>query len=226
MKEENSEAIVLRSFDYQEHQRIITLFTPDSGLIQLIVKGINQKNLHLFSLTTVFCRGHYHFIRGRSDLYRYLDGSCLELLPLRDNLIHLRAAASITKALLHSQLPGKPSPRLYALTLAYLKQIPLFDDPAPLVVSYQLKLLKHDGLTHLRAPCSLCANEASHLNKGQALCLSHAVPDSFFFTHHEWSTLIELQDSRQFESLKQVAIGPHLQEKIENYFSNRIRQFV
>ncbi len=225
MKEENSEAIVLRSFDYQEHQRILTLFTPESGILQLIVKGLNQKNLHLFALTTVFCIGHYHFAHGRSDLYRYLDGTCLELLPLRENLRHLQAGAAIAKALLHSQMPGKPSPRLYALTLAYLKQIPHFENPAPLVSSYQLKLLKHDGLTHIRLPCSLCAMEASHLNRGQTFCYSHALPDSFFFTQSEWSALIELQDARQFEPLKQIALEPLLQEKIDHYFSNRIRQY-
>jgi DNA repair protein RecO (recombination protein O) len=224
MKEENLSGIVLRSFDYQDNQRIITLFTPDSGLIQLIVKGVSQKNLHLFSLTTVFTVGQYHFTRGRTDLYRYLDGTHLEFIPLRENLVHLKAAGAITKALLTSQLPGKTAPRLYQLTLAYLKQIPLFTDPLPLVLSFQLKLLKHDGLTHLKGPCSLCANEVTHLNKGQAFCYSHAGPSSYFFTQHEWDILLKLQDARQFQPLEQLNIEQILQEKINNYFFNRLQQ--
>lgn len=226
MKEEKTEGIVLRSFDYQEHERIITLFTAQMGLITLIVKGINKKNSHLFTLTTPFCLGEYVFTRGRSDLYKYLDGTYLDYLPLRENLIHLRAAIAITKALCNSQLPGKAAPKLYALTMTYLRQIPLFTDPAPLIASYHLKLLKHDGLTHLRIPCSHCAQESSHIHKGESLCYRHAVSnESFFFTKDEWEILMGLQDTRQFKDLQLLPVGPLLQEKIENYFLNRINQY-
>lgn len=226
MKEEKTTAIVLRSFDYKEHQRIITIFTSEMGLINLIVKGINTKNSYLFSLTTPFTVGEYHFSKGRSELYQYLDGTHLETLPLRENLVHLRAASTIIKAVLASQLPGKPSPKLYLLTLTYLKQIPLFSDPAPLVASYHLKLLKHDGLTRLSAPCSLCAREPTHIHTGEAFCYTHASEkESFFFTKGEWTLLMGLQDSRKFDLLQQLSVGELLQEKIESYFLNRIKQY-
>ena len=77
MHEEKTEGIVLRSQDYKERHRIITLFTP-LGLISLIVKGISRKNSHLLTLTTPFSHGEYIYRQGRSDLFRFHDGAVLD----------------------------------------------------------------------------------------------------------------------------------------------------
>ncbi len=144
---EKTEGIVLRSLDYKERERIVTLFTKEAGLISLIIKGLSKKNFHLLSLSTPFCCAEFIYTKGRSDLYRFQDGSLLEGYPLlRTKWNHLKTAASLTQNILHSQLPGKSAPLLYALFNTCLKQIAHFEDPAPLVASFTLKLLAHEGL--------------------------------------------------------------------------------
>lgn len=195
--EETHEGIVLRSIDFKDRQKIITLYTPARGLISLIVKGINRKKSHLLTLTSPFTVAEYHFSIRRSELYNFVDGTPLFTnQSLRGHLPQLLGASTFAKALLASQLPGKPSSRLYQLTLAYLKYLPLFEDPAPLTSSYHLKLLKHDG----------------HLNP------SHPeIP----FTHSEWEAMLPLLHARSIKQLE-IAIPLELHHKIEKYFYKKI----
>ena len=91
-----------------------------------------------------------------------------EHLILRNKLSSLQAAGQLAQAILHSQLPGKPTPQLYLLFRAYFKQIHAFEDPANLIVSFKLKLLKHEGLMALSPTCSLCDAPALYLLDGKA----------------------------------------------------------
>jgi DNA repair protein RecO len=145
MKEERTEGVVLKAVLHKDQERIITIFTHDHGLMSLIVKRIQGRMM----LTTPLCRAEFIYTKGRSDLYRLQDGSVIDsFLELRNHLHHLQAAGELAQAILHSQLPGKSSPKLYALLCAYLKNISLFPDPLPLTLSFRLKLLSHDGLLH------------------------------------------------------------------------------
>ena len=106
--EEKHEGLVLRSLDYKDRQKIITLFTPTLGLISLIVKGITRKKTHLLTLTSPFTQGEYLFTIHRSDLYPFRDGTPLHTHHfLREQLSHIQAATTFAKALLSSQPPSK-----------------------------------------------------------------------------------------------------------------------
>ncbi|NGX47132.1 MAG: DNA repair protein RecO [Chlamydiae bacterium] len=196
--EEKHEGLVLRSIDYKDRQKIITLFTPTRGLISLIVKGITRKKSHLLTLTSPFTKAEYHFSIRRSELYTFRDGTPLKTHHnLRQNLRHLQSATTLIKALLTSQLPGKPAPKLYNLTLTYLKHLPTFADPTSLTASFLLKLLKHDG--HLSA--------------------THREPP---FTSSEWEELLPLLSARTISSLQKHTTHPNLHQQIETLFHQKI----
>ena len=117
MKEEKTEAIVLRCLDYKDKQRIITAFSKDNGLMSLIVKGISYQRL---AATTPFYQMELLYFKGRSDLYHFVDASILEShLFLRTQFDHLQTAGALALALLHSQMPGTPSKDLYTLFILY-----------------------------------------------------------------------------------------------------------
>jgi DNA repair protein RecO (recombination protein O) len=144
---EKVEGVVLRSFPYREREHILTLFTLEKGFITLIIKALSKKNTHLFGLTHLFCRGEFLYIKKNSDLYRFSDGTVLNPhLFLRQEWRHLETASKLAKPLLHSQFPGKPAPGLYALFLAYLQQIPFFQETSGFLGSFYLKLLHHEGI--------------------------------------------------------------------------------
>lgn len=219
MNQEKTEGIVLRSFDYKERGRIITIFSFEYGLIDLVATSLSKKKSYLLSLTSPFSQGEFIFTRGKSTLYRFQDGTLINPhAALRQKLSSLNAASQMIQAVLLSQLPCKPAQPLYQTLLSYLKKVALFDDPSPLIASFYLKLLKHEGLLHLQKRCAYCDQPATGLSDGASTCLTHQGSDSIFFSSEEWKDLFILSEARQFQLLKQLSISNHLLEKIEGYF--------
>lgn len=193
---EKSEGIVLRSIDYQDKQKIITLFTPEAGLMSLFMRRISPRNLALLSLATPFSQAEFHYTKGRSDLYGFRDGTLIEgNLHLRGSLSHLQTAGELVQTILLSQLPGKPAPALYALLTTYIKHIPQFEDPSPLIASFYLKVLHHEGL----------------------LCLETE-------TLPEIDLLKELLHSKSFHLLKSLPLPKDTLHRTKKHFLSKIKQ--
>lgn len=221
MKEEKTEGIVLRSFDYKERGRIITLFSSDYGVIDLVASTLSRKKSYLLSLTSPCSQGEFLFTRGKSTLFRFKDGTLINPhVPLRQKLSSLNAASQMLQAILASQLPCKPAQDLYQMLLSYLKKIAQFEDPSPLIASFYLKLLKHEGLLLLQKHCTYCDQPASGLTEGASTCFTHKMSHSLPFTSEEWEKLFLLSEARQFQILKQLCISPTFLEKIESYFKS------
>jgi len=200
MQLEKTEGITLRSMEYKERERILTLFTEEKGVISLILKGISRSRPHLLALSTPFCIADFHTLKGSSDLYRLHDATLKESLPeLRRSFAHLSAAGEMVKNLLLSQMPEKRAPLLYRLLKSYLFRLPSFTDPTPVEVSFTLKLLLHEGL----------------------LSLSCAPP---LFTSEEWSRLAPLACAARFSSLPAAPINPLLQDKIRTHFRETLQR--
>ncbi|HEY2811630.1 MAG TPA: DNA repair protein RecO [Rhabdochlamydiaceae bacterium] len=223
MHDEKTEGIVLRSLDYKDSQRIITVFTP-LGLLSLIVKGLHARNTQLLTLTTPFCEGEFLFKRGRSELLKLVDGTVLDPhLSLRQRLSSLETASHLNKAILASQLAGKISWDLYQLFRIFLKQIPSFELPAALLASFQLKLLTHEGLLFLSQQCNRCPEKsAQFLSKGESLCQAHSLEEGFSFSPEEWICLIQLQQAREFSALRALDLPLPLLQKISLLFHYRL----
>ncbi len=224
MKQEKTEGIVLRSFDYKERGRIITVFSSDYGMIDLVASSLSKKKSYLLSLTSPFSQGEFIFTRGKSTLYRFQDGTLINPhAVLRQKLSSLNAASQLIQAIILSQLPGKPALALYQMLLSYLKKAALFEDPSPLIASFYLKLLKHEGLLHLQKKCAYCDQLAHGLNQGASVCSTHQSNDSLMVTSEEWNHLFILSEARQFPVLHHISVPLSLLEKIEHYFKNSLQ---
>ncbi len=222
MHQVESEGLVLRTVEYKSRQRIITLFTKDHGLASLIVKKISRKKPDLLSLTTPFSVGEFQYTISRSELYSLQDGTLKNAnLALRKSLGHLKAAGQLINALLVSQLPGKSSPLLYQLTVSYLEQIPLFENPSLLTASFLLKLLKYEGFLFHQRRCAHCLSFPTYLSFGEPLCNSHAPPSAQKMDEEEWNCFFSLLEITRFSLLKQLFLKQELNEKIFCSFRQR-----
>ncbi len=219
MKQERCEGIVLRSIDFKERQKIVTVFTREKGLLSVIIKGISYKKSHLVALSSLFCEGEFIFRRTRGDIGVFLDGSIIEeSLFLREDYTYLQTAGSLAKAVLHSQMPQKPAPLLFELLKAYIKQIKNID-PHLLLASYYLKLLQHEGLFNWNSTCSICQKSpANFLENGDNLCSEHASMNARSFSKEEAELVGKLSSLRKFGELAEVKASFDFYKKIENYF--------
>jgi DNA repair protein RecO (recombination protein O) len=195
MAEEKVEGIVLRSTIYKETHRIITLFTPEAGLISLMVKGV--KTPERMVLLTPFSQIEVFFRKKLSDLYLLKDGSLIaDHLFLREKWVYLETAGKMGQMILHSQMPGKPAPLLYALFLACLKQLPQFEEPASLLLLFSLKLLTHEGI----------------------LSLDDRAAFPIPLSSREWDMMMEIAQSKSFKGLhKRKGLTPLLQQLEKNF---------
>ncbi len=145
MTEEHVEGIVLRVTPYKDRHRIVTLFTSQAGMISLLAKKVSTPEK--MALLSPFSRIEALYFKKQSDLCLLKDGTLIDgHLFLRDKWSYLETAGKMAQILLHSQLPGKSSPLLYALFKMCLKQLPQFEDPSSLLLFFYLKLLTHEGI--------------------------------------------------------------------------------
>jgi DNA repair protein RecO (recombination protein O) len=192
---ERVEGIVLRSTIYKETHRIVTLFTSEAGLISLMVKGV--KTPERMVLLTPFSQIEVFFRKKLSDLYLLKDGSLItDNLFLREKWDYLETAGKMGQMILHSQMPGKPAPLLYALFLACLKQMPKFEEPAPLLLLFYLKLMTHEGI----------------------LSLDDRAAFPIPLSSEDWNMMMEMAQSKSFKGLhKRKGLTPLLQQFEKNF---------
>ena len=106
MSERREEGIVLKSTPFKDADRIVTVFTPNQGVLSFIVKRLSKNRPAMVNLTTPLCRGEFIFKTGRSQLHRFIDGTILDLhLPLRQSYERLDYGAKMLSAILTSQMP-------------------------------------------------------------------------------------------------------------------------
>lgn len=224
MSEKQSEGIVLKSIPYKDSDRILSVFTPDRGVISLYVGRISKSRPAMVNLTTPLCRAEFIFRKGRSDLHRFVDGTILDLnLKLRRSYQQLEYAGKMLNAILTSQMPGKSAPALYVLLTNYLKRLSDFPRLDALWASFQLKLLKHEGLLSIETACNKCQQKkASHIVEGESRCTSCASEQSYPFGKDEWRTLLQLFEAKQFDSFKDLKIDPILMQGIEALYHSRM----
>lgn len=223
MDEKRVEGIVLKATPFKEADRILNLFTKEGGVISLYVRRLSKNKPALVNLTTPLCRAEFVFSKGRSDLYRFIDGTIIDMhLELRRSYKHLEVAGKMLQAIASSQMPGKASPELYALLATYLKHLPNFSDANSLWSSFMLKLLKYEGLLALDTKCNLCGKSASRIVEGESRCVGCADGYSFPFAHEEWETLITLFHAKQFDQIQGLTLEPPFLQTIEALYQSQI----
>ena len=195
-------AIVLRSIPFKDHQKIVTVFSKELGMISMIVKGLSSKKLFKLPFCESFCEVELVLSKKQGDLFTFHEGSIINLhLPLRDQLSQLYTASSMAKAILESQLPEKPAPLLYALFSICLHQVPIFFCQNTLLACFYLKILKHEGIF------SLCSEETTE----QAL------------SEQEKNNLTNISNIQNFSILKKMKTSSEELKKLERIFIMQIK---
>lgn len=219
---ETIEGIILRTLPFEDFHRIATLFTADMGITKFFIRDANhpQKRMQL-SFLQPFSKVELVYQKGKGDLNYYQDGS---LLQLPGTAPHgpgeLFGANALAQALLMTQLPHKPSQKLYTLFDIYLQTLFATGLSLHLVSSFYLKLLSHEGLIRLKESCSSCHAPLSDafFSDGEFYCRSHTSSHSLQFTEGEKEQLIILGESRSLREIVYLNLNEKLPIKIKSLF--------
>jgi DNA repair protein RecO (recombination protein O) len=204
-----AEGITLKAINFKEYDRILTLYTKESGLIKLIVKGARRPRNANRILTEPLVEGEFIYSTGKSELYRFHDGTLLKThLSLRKQEHTLTAACEITKKILATQFPGRVTQPLYLLYRYCLEHLPHLSPTATaaLTTAFYLKLLHFEGLLHPTPSCVTChvvLSGKQMLRRG-SYCLEHAPLGASEFSRDEIHLLVELMTNRDLDRLEGV----------------------
>lgn len=195
MQTVRTEGIILQALKFQDFDQIVTLFTPNDGILKFMVKGALNPKQGKAALTMPLSRAEFIYSQGKSELYSCREISMLNShLAVRDNILTLEASFDILTAIRYTQLPHKPAPDLYKLLLIYLEKMTLVADPKVLSASFRLKTLRHEGLLNLEFDES--------------------------FTDQEKEILEFLATCRSFAPFAALNIPPSLCQKVRRLFEN------
>ena len=145
-----TEAVILRSRKQGDTSKIVSLYTRDYGLVDVIAKGAREmKSKFGSSLEPFTCSKVTFYKKEGRDLYLLSNAeTALPLRNLQSDLDHIEAATKVVELLLRSQHHEECHPELYTLVKETLTVISDCEDSAgvwPVLFAYYLQYISFAG---------------------------------------------------------------------------------
>ncbi|MBO2943250.1 DNA repair protein RecO [Paenibacillus sp. F411] len=155
-----AEGIVIRSMDYGEGNKIITLCTEVAGKVGVLVRGAKKVKSRHAALTQLFTYGEYVYFRNGTGLATLNAGELIESHhKLRADLIKA-AYSSYACELLDRVLQDDETGAFWFHQLkACLSALEEDKDPQVILNLYEMKILQAAGYGPELSVCISCGNE-------------------------------------------------------------------
>ncbi|QOY36178.1 DNA repair protein RecO [Anaerobacillus isosaccharinicus] len=168
------EGIVIRTTDYGEANKILTLYTRELGKIGVMARGAKRPKSRLSSISQLFTHGQYVF-QKTSGLGVLNQGEMIQSFrDLREDLFLTAYGAYIVELLDKLTEQYEINPYLYELLFQTLKYIDEGLDYEVLTRIFEVKMLKVAGIGLYVDGCSHCgATEGEYsfsVKEGGFLC--------------------------------------------------------
>jgi len=151
--------VVLRTVDYGESDRVVTLFTAERGKVAAFARGARASRrrfggaLELFTLVLLEARE-----RARTDLIDLESAAVVRAFPaIRGDLTRIACAAYACDLARSLVREGEPHPELLGLLLDYLARLDGSKARPTVLRAYELKALEAVGLMPRLSSCAACS---------------------------------------------------------------------
>lgn len=151
----HADALVIRSKQFGESDRVLTLFSRKLGKLQAVAKGVRKPKSRQRAGAQLFTYGDFLIHRGKT-LDTVSQCSPKESFPhLWNDLDRSFAATGIAELLDVSTIPAQPNSELFTLTLTCLFLLEQFD-PTLVLSAYALRLMELLGYRPRLEECVEC----------------------------------------------------------------------
>ena len=170
--------LVLRHADYGDYDRMVTLFTPESGRLDAVARGCRRAKSPLVNAVEPFTSGIYQIYsrRGRMSIDQCeIKESFYPLRADYDRLVH---GAYWLKLLDAAVVPDVPAEALFLISLKALAHLCYSDfPPAMLTMAFEMHLMAQLGFSPRMDACVRCGRPIAgdarfDASLGGAVCLS------------------------------------------------------
>lgn len=141
-----TDAIVLRSIDYKDNDKILTLFTPDMGKITAGIKGVKKPKAKLAFSGQPFCFAEY-ILAERGGRYTVTGAYLHEsFFSLRTDILRFYAACAAAEICLGVLVENENYNGMFIGLIECLKMLALTEtDSAEALISFALIALRESG---------------------------------------------------------------------------------
>lgn len=161
--EEKLSGIVLFSVCYGENDKILTVYTLESGIVSARIKGVQKAGAKLKFASEPFCFAE--FIFSKTGDKRLVIGASLidSFYPIRENIVKYYSAFVMLEFVKKFAKEEMVSKETFVLLLESLKKVAYTDiNPKIYTVRFLLSALKVTGYALKTENCFKCGNEISN----------------------------------------------------------------
>jgi DNA repair protein RecO (recombination protein O) len=119
-----TDAFVLRSVDYGDSDRIVTLLTSAEGRVAALARGARKSQKRFAGALQPFCRLEVELVRGRGELHRLAEARVTRAFPsLLSSLARMTAAGAALEVLRALAPEHHPEPALFEATERFFERL-------------------------------------------------------------------------------------------------------
>ena len=161
MVELRSQALVLRSRDWREADRLVTLLTRDAGKVTVLARGVKKSKSKFAALVEPLTLGCYLLHRGKS-MDTLIQGEIVKpYFSLRQDLLHYATAQYFCELVERALPPNEPAVTIFTLLVAALEILEKDADPTRVARCFELSLLDDLGFCPALDGCFFCGRQLS-----------------------------------------------------------------
>ena len=150
-------AIVLRRADWRDYDRMVTLFTPEYGRIDAVVRGCRKPKSPLLNAAEPFCAGEYQLLKVKDRITVTQARITNSFFELRSNYDRLSHGAFWLKLLSEVVVEDEPNEALFQMTLNALAYLTHSDLPETLLTAmFEMQLWRITGFSPNVTECVVC----------------------------------------------------------------------
>ncbi len=151
-----AEAVVLRSRNLGEADKIVTLFTYERGKVDAVAKGVRRPRSRLLGVTQLFTHGRY-MLYERKSLDTISQGEIVRsFLPLREDLYRMAHASYMAELIDQTTELNDRHPQLFPLLLMTMEMLATGQQLALTTRYFELQLMQQLGFRPHLADCVRC----------------------------------------------------------------------
>ncbi len=166
---EKVEGIILRTNDYSETHKIISLFTKERGKIGLVARGAKKPRSRMAAITQPFVYGSF-LIQPSKNLGSLQQGEIIDSMrSIREDIVKTAYAAYIAELTDKVLEQNEPDVYLWEQFLHTMERLSVDDESEIITMIYELKIFHKGGFAPELRGCVHCGKEQhiTHFSVGE-----------------------------------------------------------
>ena len=156
---EKVDGVIIKSNDYGETNKIVTIFSKKLGKISALARGAKKPKSRMAAVTQPFIFGQF-YIYVNSGLSTIQQGEVIDSFrAVREDIIKTAYCAYIVELTDKLTEPKSPDGYIFEELLDTIRWIEANEDAAIPIMMYELKLFKKGGFAPTVHSCSNCGSK-------------------------------------------------------------------